>query len=332
MNCRQVILLTAVVMVACADNPPAPIEDRSGGRSSTSTSARHARTGQNESAAIVGQPYTVRIGDTLTSIAFALGMHFKTLADINDISPPYAIYVGQTLQTRVITPSSPRAANQRAVVKPSGANASVIKVARGDTLYSLSKTLGMGASQLAAMNDLSPPYDIFIGQTLRTTANGKPPPSAVSTAKQSGVAAKTPPSTGTTASARGSSGAPLGPVARWLWPGEGKVIRSYSTNLHKGVDIAGRRGTPVKAAARGVVVYSGTGVKGYGALIIIKHNDDYLSAYGHNDAILVSEGATISAGQAIARMGSTGTDSVKLHFEIRRRGKPIDPLKILARR
>ena len=95
MNCRQVILLTAVVMVACADNPPAPIEDRSGGRSSTSTSARHARTGQNESAAIVGQPYTVRTGDTLTSIAFALGMHFKTLADINDISAPYAIYVGQ---------------------------------------------------------------------------------------------------------------------------------------------------------------------------------------------------------------------------------------------
>ena len=88
MNCRQVILLTAVVMVACADNPPAPIEDRSGGRSSSSTSARHAGTGQNESAAIVGQPYTVRIGDTLTSIAFALGMHFKTLADINDISRP----------------------------------------------------------------------------------------------------------------------------------------------------------------------------------------------------------------------------------------------------
>ena len=328
MNCRQVILLTAVVMVACADNPPAPIEDRSGGRSSTSTSARHARTGQNESAAIVGQPYTVRTGDTLTSIAFVLGMHFKTLADINHISAPYAIYVGQTLQTRVITPSSPRAANQRAVAKPNGANASVIRVAKGDTLYSLSKTLGMGASQLAAMNDLSPPYDIFIGQLLRTTA------------KQSDVGAKNAPSTGqsgagntgTTAPSRGPSGAPLGPVARWLWPGEGKVIRSYSTNLHKGVDIAGRRGTPVKAAARGVVVYSGTGVKGYGALIIIKHNDDYLSAYGHNDAILVSEGATISAGQAIARMGSTGTDSVKLHFEIRRRGKPIDPLKILARR
>ncbi len=232
-------------------------------------------------------------------------MHFKTLADINDISPPYAIYVGQTLQTRVITPSSPRAANQRAVVKPSGANASVIKVARGDTLYSLSKTLGMGASQLAAMNDLSPPYDIFIGQTI--TNDRQPPPSAVSTAKQSGVAAKTPPSTGTTASARGSSGAPLGPVARWLWPGEGKVIRSYSTNLHKGVDIAGRRGTPVKASARGVVVYSGTGVKGYGALIIVKHNEDYLSAYGHNDAILVSEGATVLLpGRAIARMGSSG--------------------------
>ncbi len=124
----------------------------------------------------------------------------------------------------------------------------------------------------------------------------------------------------------------LGPVSRWRWPSDGRLVRGYSSNLHKGVDIAGKRGDPVRAAARGVVVYAGTGVKGYGALIIVKHNDDYLSAYGHNDAILVAEGDTVKDAAVIARMGSSGTDSVKLHFEIRRQGKPIDPVKVLPRR
>lgn len=110
------------------------------------------------------------------------------------------------------------------------------------------------------------------------------------------------------------------------------MARGYSTNLHKGVDIAGQRGAIVRSAAPGVVVYAGTGVKGYGALLIVKHNEQYLSAYGHNDVILVREGDRVSAGQQIARMGSTGTDTVKLHFEIRKLGQPIDPLKMLPRR
>ena len=121
-------------------------------------------------------------------------------------------------------------------------------------------------------------------------------------------------------------------MSRWKWPSPGKVTRKYSSNLHKGVDIQGSRGDPVKASASGVVVYSGTGVKGYGALLIIKHNDQYLSAYGHNDAILVEEGDAIKAGQQIAQMGSSGTDTVKLHFEIRRQGKPVDPLTLLPKR
>lgn len=108
--------------------------------------------------------------------------------------------------------------------------------------------------------------------------------------------------------------------------------RAFSDVLHKGIDIAGQRGDPVYATASGVVVYAGTGVKGYGALLIVKHNDQFLSAYGHNDAMLVSEGAGISAGQQIARMGSSGTDTVKLHFEIRRQGQPVDPLRLLPKR
>ena len=109
-------------------------------------------------------------------------------------------------------------------------------------------------------------------------------------------------------------------------------MRSFSANLHKGIDIAGRRGEPVTAVAGGKVVYAGTGVTGYGALLIIKHNETYLSAYGHNERLLVEEGFDVKAGQRIATMGSSGTDSVKLHFEIRRRGQPIDPLTLLPKR
>ena len=102
--------------------------------------------------------------------------------------------------------------------------------------------------------------------------------------------------------------------------------------MHKGIDVAGRRGDPVKATAAGKVVYAGAGVTGYGSLIILKHNDTYLSAYGHNEQLLVSEGSVVKVGQQIATMGSSGTNAVKLHFELRRLGKPVDPLTLLPKR
>jgi lipoprotein NlpD len=120
-------------------------------------------------------------------------------------------------------------------------------------------------------------------------------------------------------------------VSRWRWPSRGKVIRTFAANVHKGIDIAGKRGDPVTSAAAGKVVYAGAGVTGYGSLIIVKHNDTYLSAYGHNERLLVSEGSVVNAGQQIATMGSSGTNSVKLHFELRRQGKPVDPLTLLPK-
>jgi lipoprotein NlpD len=102
--------------------------------------------------------------------------------------------------------------------------------------------------------------------------------------------------------------------------------------VHKGIDISGNRGDPVVAVAAGTVVYAGTGIVGLGELLIVKHNEIYLSAYGHNDALLVAEGEIVAAGQTIARKGSSGTDTVKLHFEIRKAGKPIDPQRLLPRR
>ena len=219
-------------------------------------------------------------------------------------------------------------------------------VVSGDTLYSIAFRLGIDFRELAKLNNIEPPYVIRVNQTLKTeaskpvapkkrtkkeqvnhqtaTQNSKPKTkvtNATTVTKGSRPRSK---STATDASQAQSTG-------RWRWPSSGSVVRSFSTNLHKGVDIAGRRGEPVTAAAGGKVVYAGTGVTGYGALLIIKHNETYLSAYGHNERLLVEEGSDVEAGQRIATMGSSGTDSVKLHFEIRRRGQPIDPLTLLPK-
>jgi lipoprotein NlpD len=123
-------------------------------------------------------------------------------------------------------------------------------------------------------------------------------------------------------------------AAGWGWPSRGAVIGRFSSNgsLNKGIDIAGELGEPVLAASDGSVVYAGSGLRGYGELVIIKHSDTYVSAYGHNRRLLVREGQQVKVGQSIAEMGSTGTDRVKLHFEIRRQGKPVDPLQYLPRR
>lgn len=125
---------------------------------------------------------------------------------------------------------------------------------------------------------------------------------------------------------------PGGKIDAWRWPASGAVTRSYSSSVHKGIDIGGNRGDPIYAVADGTVVYAGTGIVGFGELLIVKHNDIYISAYGHNDRLLVRENEVVGAGQIIAEKGSSGTDTVKLHFEIRQEGKPIDPLLLLPGR
>ena len=219
-------------------------------------------------------------------------------------------------------------------------------VVKGDTLYSIAFRLGIDFQELAARNGIQTPYIIKIGQTLSTAKpvpqpTSKKPKVAVKASSPSKITSKTVSKQSKATSVTKSSSKSQAPgdnvnksqsLSRWSWPSAGKVVRTYSSNRHKGIDIAGKRGDPVKAVAAGKVVYAGTGVTGYGSLLIIKHNDTYLSAYGHNEQLLVSENMNIRAGQQIATMGSSGTDTVKLHFELRRRGQPIDPLTLLPRR
>lgn len=195
-------------------------------------------------------------------------------------------------------------------------------VKRGDTLYGISRQTGTSVKELARLNGISPPYTIEIGQKLRTGGKAAKKGSG----KSSTRTAKVVPSSAVPQ----SSWPPVGQRC-WRWPASGKVILPYSTanGGNKGIDIAGALGQPVYAAGAGKVVYAGNQLRGYGNLIMIKHGEDYITAYAHNARILVSNGQSVRIGQQIATMGSTDADSVRLHFQIRYRATAIDPQRYL---
>jgi lipoprotein NlpD len=229
----------------------------------------------------------------------------------------------------------------------SQSSSSAYQVQRGDTLYSIAFRYGLDYRKVAAANRIPAPYTIYPGQKIylkeaavvpaSKTPASRPVPAKVAAKPAAPVPASKPATVTKPSSAtvkkKQSSGVYAGrAVSAWRWPSSGRVIRGYSSSVHKGIDISGKRGDPVKAVAAGKVVYAGTGIVGFGELLIVKHNEVYLSAYGHNDRLLVAEGDTVAAGQKIAEKGSSGTDIVKLHFEIRKEGKPIDPQRLLPRR
>lgn len=227
-----------------------------------------------------------------------------------------------------------------------GSSKAYYVVKRGDTLYSIAWQHGLSYQQLAAGNGIRYPYTIYTGQrlNLQAAASSRPPPpmqekAARTRPLQRPVPVPAAKPLSTVPPARPAPPAPREkPVAaaapydgRWVWPTRGRLLRSFQSGGRgkKGIDIGGHEGQPVKAAASGKVVYAGSGLVGYGRLIIIKHNENLLSAYGHNSKLLVSEGEQVRAGQQIAEMGSSGTDRTGLYFEIRKDGKPVNPLQFL---
>ena len=220
------------------------------------------------------------------------------------------------------------------------------RVAPGDTLFSIAWRYGLKYEDLAARNGISPPYMIKPSQIIKldlARSTQQVNKVVASTARTSSVA---PPSSNkkivvndrkenkTKLSPETKLSLPLGGAPQWNWPANGPILSSFQGNngLNKGIDLGGKLGEPVLAAASGQVVYAGSGLRGYGKLLIIKHNETFLSAYAHNDKLLVQEGDWVKVGQRIADMGSSGTDRVKLHFEIRREGTPVNPLTYLPRR
>ena len=223
-------------------------------------------------------------------------------------------------------------------------------VQRGDTLAKIALDHGVSWRDLARWNQIDTPNLIEIGQVLRISGptdgaakpmavrplppqRARPTPSPESQAASN--VASAPPQAPTPAQANASAGqgaAPSDDAPAFVWPAQGNLIAGFDEPRSKGLDISGKPGDPILAAADGRVVYAGSGLRGYGNLIIIKHNNTYLTAYAHNQALLVKEDQEVRRGQKIAEMGNTDADQVKLHFEIRRQGKPIDPVRLLPAR
>lgn len=239
-----------------------------------------------------GSSYTVQRGDTLYAIAFRAGKDVRQLAGINGIASPYTIYPGQRLKLSGPLP------------KASGNTKPVI------TKTTPTKNTNKNSSSQAKSNSSVKPAKPVAPKNqkgyVQTTAK-KPEKTANPTLNRD--------------------------LVQWQWPVKGKIISGFSSQQHgnKGIDIAGREGTRVNAAASGQVVYAGNALRGYGNLIIIKHNEDYLSAYAHNRKLLVKEKQMVTAGQQIAELGSTDATDPRLHFEIRFRGSSVNPLKYLPK-
>lgn len=306
-------VLSAALLAGCLSQPPAPTVDRAPPPQSKATPPAG---GSGEPVAVVEnvRTYTVKKGDTLYRIALEHGQDYRDVAAWNNLTNPGSIKEGQVL--RVSPPGAVVEAGGAVVSKP---------IASGAVVES--RPLDRPAQPAA--ND----------GVKREPKVGKEPYSDEAYARLNKVPGSAAADGKSAESVKPADTKPAeAPVAAapddvtWTWPVGGKVLQGFGQAGSKGLDIAGKAGDPVLAAGDGKVVYAGNGLPGYGELVIVKHNATYLSAYGHNRKILVKEGQSVSRGQKIAEMGNTGTDAVKLHFEIRKQGNPIDPTPLLPKK
>ena len=300
-------LWVAVVMAVggCANKEPvrgAPVEDRGGGVAPAPSVLSPLPTVPVESSTVrpvdgnAGKPgyYTVKPGDTLIRIGLDSGQNWRDVARWNGIENPNIIEVGQVL--RVVPPG--------ATVSDTG----------------------------VVTRPVAPSTQVAVAPLAPAPTAGKPATVASApVAAASAAVAVAPPVPAPVAPAP-ASGSDEDRDMVFIWPVAGSLLSGFDESRNKGVDLAGKSGDAVLAAADGRVVYAGAGLRGYGNLIILKHNNTYLTAYAHNDKLLVKEDQTVRKGQKVAEMGSSDADRVKLHFEIRRQGKPVDPMKYLPAR
>ncbi|EDP58094.1 peptidoglycan DD-metalloendopeptidase family protein [Vibrio sp. AND4] len=289
-------------LLGCAAHSPAPVSSLNKDYSAV------------ERGSYRGSYYQVEKGDTLYFIAYVTDKNVNDLVRYNELSAPYTIFPGQKLKLWGPKYVAPQYGHKvEPVVAP-------VVAAKPVTV--------------AAVSTVSKPSNSSKNSTQKPKPNTtqvakKPPPKKVEQSKSKeyvepkgspNVKPKPPVTT-----------AKNDKVSKWLWPTKGRVIKNFSAGEqgNKGIDIAGQRGQPIVSTAAGTIVYSGNALRGYGNLIIVKHNDNYLSAYAHNDRLLVSEGQSVKSGQKIATMGSSGSKSVKLHFEIRYQGKSVNPKRYL---
>jgi len=299
--------LGAAFLAGCAGPYQAPVFERSIARPPAAKPAPPAEQR--------AESYTVKRGDTLYSIALDNGLDYKDLAGWNNIVDPALIQPGQTLSLRppATSPSAASPAQAGVQVQPAIVPGAVeVRPLGGEPRARTEVPRVVPELLKTRPKALKLPYS---EENLAIVLRQSPP------IPQPQLESPTQPPV-----------APEGPDSvAWMWPASGRVLAGFSEATNKGVDIVGKIGDPVYASASGRVVFSGT-ARGYGKLVIIKHNETYLSAYAHNSNVLVKEGQNVVRGQKIAEIGNTDSPQAKLHFEIRRLGKPIDPLKLLPAR
>lgn len=310
----------AAVLAACgsASRTPAPVEERAlASRPRLSNAPSPALADARASAGVenAGKPgyYTVRSGDTLVRIGLDSGQNWRDLARWNRLDNPNLIEVGQVIRVappvgELVTPRAAQSAQASAQAPATPAQpAPALAPSAATTAPVIANSVQ--AQAMGPVGSASGPVPL--------------PPAAASVPGPQ--APSVPEATGHT---------PTEDEVAWSWPipGAGNLLAGFDEVRNKGLDIGGKAGDPVLAAADGRVVYAGSGLRGYGNLVILKHNNTYLTAYAHNQALLVKEEQVVRKGQRIADMGSTDADRVKLHFEIRRQGKPVDPAKLLPPR
>jgi lipoprotein NlpD len=296
---RWCALLPALAVAACMSQRPAPVADRSGRTSATAAPPTAAAPPVLRSAK--DGIYVAQRGDTLQNVALAFGVDQKDLARWNAIAEPGVLIPGQTLR-----------------VTPPTDVATVSPITRG----------GQAEVRPLPLPGASTPGTTAPGTTAPGTTAPLPPAPLPPTGPPPALppVAASPPTAPPEPSRAPSSSLP------WLWPTSGRVIETFDDPRNKGIDIAGNEGALVQAAADGEVVYVGSAVRGYGNLVIVRHSDDFITAYAHNRKVLVAEKQSVKRGQPIAELGRSDADRPKLHFEIRHQGKPVDPLKYLPAR
>lgn len=294
-------LLAAMMLAGCASitkNAPIGKPDEEAKKSPVAETAAEKKVRRSQEWR--PEVYVVQKGDTLYSIAFNYGFAYRELAELNGIQNPSMISIGQTIRLFPGKSITPAATDKPAEPLPKE-QPKLVKYPYSEAAMALIDKV----QQQTSPAEIPVPAVVLPSAKVAAKETVKLHTEEVDDEKEE-------------------------PAIDWSMPTQGKLTAQFSESANrKGIDIAGKLGQPILASAAGKVVYSGSGLRGYGKLIIIKHNATYLSAYAHNDKVLVKEGQSVTRGQKIAAMGSTDADQVKLHFEVRRLGKPVDPAKFL---
>lgn len=287
------------ILIGCAAHSPAPVSGLKKDYNSISRGSYR------------GSYYQVKKGDTLYFIAYVTDKDVKDIIRYNGLTAPYTIFPGQKLKLWQPAYNPPAYGGTGA----GAVSAPVVVAAASTPSVKSSKNSNQAVSAQSTQNK----QKVVKKDPVKKVDQSKSKEYVGSKSKQN-------------VNKSVSSSKPKNEkISKWLWPTKGRVIKNFSAGDqgNKGIDIAGQRGQPITSTANGTVVYSGNALRGYGNLVIIKHNDNYLSAYAHNERLLVHEGQSVKAGQKIATMGSSGTNSVRLHFEIRYQGKSVNPKRYL---